>query len=186
MSTETERRCARRRERRKFSPVIPSVLRSLRSTSRPAFRRRRRTARRCNVHFYGRPNQAAAPVTHRRPIASRGTVLCYSSPPFLSPPPLLLSLSLFLLLIPFPFFFLKLQLMFWTKALKFSPTRPDSSHSFSLFLFFLFSCFLYLISNANGRHGDSRLCSSEFHYRDTRPTRRARRIHRAPPRRVLA
>jgi len=26
MSTETKRRCARRRERRKFSPVIPSVL----------------------------------------------------------------------------------------------------------------------------------------------------------------
>lgn len=64
--------------------MIPSVL----AVSLPSpplalpFRRRRRTARRCNVHFYGRPNQAAAPVTHRRPIAPPGTVPRYSSSPF--------------------------------------------------------------------------------------------------------
>lgn len=74
---------ATEREEEVFAGDPLGPLRSLRSTSRPAFRRRRRTARRCNVHFYGRPNQAAAPVTHRRPIVPRGTVLCYFSTSFL-------------------------------------------------------------------------------------------------------
>lgn len=136
MSTKTERRCARRRERRKFSPVIPSRPSTVLSPlflalhARRRCRRRCRTARRCNVHFYGRSNQAAAPVTRCWFIASQETVLCYSVS-FRFLPSLLLSFQHF-------------------NCIKIFTDAPTA----------LFPCFPYLISNAND---DSRPCSSEFH-----------------------
>lgn len=171
MSTKTERRCARRRERRKFSPVIPSALPVLSSSvslilhsASSSSRRRHRCYRRRTARL-----RQTVQCAFLRTVQS-GRCAGYASSAYRVARN---RSSLFFLAFFFSFFshravcvcvWLFLLSYFYLRALNsMGPDikifidlpiiLPSLSLSISLFVSVSRSVFPCLISNANGRHG---------------------------------